>query len=145
MKRLTEKNFDGEGYHLKASGREHRYDAFNRLAAYEDTGLEPEEVADLMAAHGTPIGLLAEYQALGPIDRLRELAQADREGRCVVPPCKSGDFVFCIHWDNNKPRIFERPFKIEWTFRIGRTVFLTREEAKEAKAALEAQKGAEDE
>lgn len=27
------------------------------------------------------------------LDRLRELAQADREGRCVVPPCKVGQKV----------------------------------------------------
>lgn len=29
-----------------------------------------------------------------PIDRLRELAQADREGRCVVLPCKIDDDVY---------------------------------------------------
>lgn len=28
------------------------------------------------------------------LDRLRELAQADREGRCVVLPCKVGDPVY---------------------------------------------------
>ena len=28
-----------------------------------------------------------------PLDHLRELAQADREGRCVVPPCKVGQKV----------------------------------------------------
>ena len=27
------------------------------------------------------------------VDRIRELAQADREGRCVVPPCKVGQKV----------------------------------------------------
>ena len=27
---------------------------------------------------------LKSYRELGPIDRLRELAQADREGRCVM-------------------------------------------------------------
>lgn len=30
------------------------------------------------------------------VDRIRELAQADREGRCVVPPCKVGQKV--ITW-----------------------------------------------
>jgi len=40
----------------------------DRLAAYEDTGLTPEEVA--------------------------ELAQAKTDGRCVVLPCKVGDKVF---------------------------------------------------
>lgn len=34
----------------------------DRLAAYEDTGLMPEDVTDLMAAHGTAIEKLAEYR-----------------------------------------------------------------------------------
>ena len=60
--------------------------AINRLAAYEETGLEPEEVlpkeyaGEIMKS----MILLKEYQKLGPIDRLRELKQADDEGRCVV-------------------------------------------------------------
>ena len=33
------------------------------------------------------------YVLLGPYDCLRELAQADREGRCVVLPCKVGQKV----------------------------------------------------
>lgn len=52
-----------------------------RLAAYEETGLEPEDVTDLMAAHGTAIGLLTDYRALGPHAYLRELVEAKREGR----------------------------------------------------------------
>ena len=28
------------------------------------------------------------------LDRLRELVEADRDGRCVVPPCKVGDCVW---------------------------------------------------
>ena len=30
------------------------------------------------------------------IDRLRELVEADRDGRCVVLPCKVGDTVFQV-------------------------------------------------
>ena len=30
------------------------------------------------------------------LDRLRELVQADREGRCVVSPCKVGDRLYTI-------------------------------------------------
>ena len=33
-----------------------------RLSRYEDTGLMPDDVTDLMAAHGTAIGKLAEYR-----------------------------------------------------------------------------------
>lgn len=53
--------------------------AFDRLAAYEETGLEPGEIEQLK---GEVFGLrldkqeLEQYRALGPIDRLRELAEA---------------------------------------------------------------------
>ena len=58
--------------------------AFDRLAAYEDTGLEPEGVEAMKnAMMGKSIAEITEFEGI-PIDRLRELAQADREGRCVV-------------------------------------------------------------
>ena len=49
----------------------------HRLAAYEDTGLEPETVSKIR-------DIVLDIS--GNLDRLRELAQADRDGRCVVPP-----------------------------------------------------------
>lgn len=65
--------------------------AVDRLAAYEETGLEPE---DIKRAFNEAAVLKLAGQALGITpDRLRELAQADREGRCVVPPCKVGQKV----------------------------------------------------
>ena len=52
------------------------------LAAYEDTGLEPE---DLKRSFNEDTILKLAGQALDvSAARLRELAQADREGRCVV-------------------------------------------------------------
>lgn len=57
-----------------------------RLAAYEDTGLTPEEIKAPFT-EGAAINLAA--QALGvESSRLRELAEADKDGRCVVLPCK---------------------------------------------------------
>lgn len=65
-----------------------------RLAAYEDTGLEPEEVTELMAAHGTAILELSEYRSIGPAKHFLELAQAKKDGRLVVlepaPAAKEG-------------------------------------------------------
>lgn len=84
MKRLT--YFDGGKWRLKIGDTEYSGEAADRLAAYEETGLEPEEVlpkeyaGEIMKS----MILLKEYQKLGPIDRLRELKQADDEGRCVV-------------------------------------------------------------
>ena len=93
MERLT--YFDGGKWRLKIGDTEYSGAWVDRLAAYEETGLEPEEVlpkeyaGEIMKS----MILLKEYQKLGSIDRLRELAQADREGRCVVMPCQPGDKV----------------------------------------------------
>lgn len=99
------------------------------------------------------------------LDRLRELVEADRGGRCVVLPCKVGESLW-IHDKDGKPRemILDEPdirchCKEEDNLcmvlcrakhtgvcamrlrndgsSIGKTVFLTREEAE---AALEEMK-----
>lgn len=68
--------------------------AIARLAAYEETGLEPEAVEYLkLASMGKAIAEIKEFEGV-PIDRLRELAQAKKEGRLVVLPCSVGDPVF---------------------------------------------------
>lgn len=78
----------------------------DRLAAYEDTGLEPREIEQLK---GEAFGLkvdkqeLEQYRALGPIDRLRELKQADDEGRCVVLPFKPPRWVYVCSTRFPKP------------------------------------------
>ena len=131
---------------------------FLRLAAYEDTGLEPGEIEQLK---GEVLGLrldkqeLEQYRALGPIDRLRELAQADKligktvyypyaekilekrmshfiiydERRANLPPKESW---FCINDDKSETFGFED---------IGKTVFLTREEAESALRREQDEKG----
>lgn len=91
--------------------------AINRLAAYKDTGLEPEEVnviAGLASENCAKVAdkidqllsddkELEQYRALGPIDRLRELAQADKEGRCVVLPFKPPRWVYVCSTRFPKP------------------------------------------
>ena len=52
-------------------------DAANRLAAYEDTGLEPEDVRRLMQDWTSLIMTLDE---LGGMPHLRELVQAEQDG-----------------------------------------------------------------
>lgn len=84
-------------------------------------------------------------------NRLRELAEADKEGRCIIPPCKVGDMVyevtsrktiseyrvrairvelFCtfIEWDIVAGFVDKSIFGVP-VDEIGKTVFLTREEA----------------
>ena len=41
------------------------------------------------------------------LDRLRELAQADREGRCVVPPASIGDTVYHITTCKNFSQVLD--------------------------------------
>ena len=61
----------------------------DRFAAYEDTGLTPEEIKAPFT-EDTMINLAAQALGVEP-SRLRELAEADKDGRCVVLPCKVGE------------------------------------------------------
>lgn len=68
-------------------------DAINRLAAYEDSGLDPKEVFPKSKADEIAMKLmrLADLESFCSYDRLRELAEADKERRAAVLPCKPGD------------------------------------------------------
>ena len=50
-----------------------------------------------MPVFENPCGAYSRYEITKhiPLDRLEEICQAEREGRCVVLPCKVGDTV----WD----------------------------------------------
>ena len=61
-------------------------DLYGRLKAYEDTGMYPESVEALkLSMMGKAISEITEFDGL-PIDCLRELAEADKDGRVVVLP-----------------------------------------------------------
>mgnify|MGYP006913556452 FL=1 len=114
---------------------------WEKLKAYEDTGLTPEE---LKAALTKPLFLRVAAQALGvDIVRLSELAEADKDGRAVVLPCKIGDTVwrmkrtFETFPDKSKPYIEPDAFLLQDVFNIGKTVFLTHEEAEKALQEME--------
>lgn len=114
MERLTEKHYLGADHYMKCSENcDVDMDcidcpSFDRLvehlAAYEDTGLTPEEINDLESVR--EISPEAEYAInkhadsiidrldkllaqTNDNDRLRELAEADKEGRVVVLPCRA--------------------------------------------------------
>ena len=88
------------------------------------------------------------------LDRLKELVQADREERCVVHPLKSDDEVYIILlsrvflfevtsavWYRESP-IYKAMHGIHLCYvfnqdDIGKTVFLTREEAEAAMKRME--------
>lgn len=124
----------------------------DRLAAYEDRECVPEEVLPKDKADEIALKLmrLADLESLCSYTRLRELAEADKDGRLVVLPCKVGDTVyfallgriiekqvFSIVSFSNSTRIYcggtSEYFRPE---DIGKTFFLTREEAEKALEAM---------
>ena len=126
-----------------------RASLIKRLAAYEDTGLTPEEVTAATAAlMGKTLAEITEFEGV-PLARLRELAEADKDGRVVVLPCKVGDTVWRIVRDGNphitRDEVRDMYFaddmtlcvelvggRVTFTEKFGKTVFLTREEAERA-------------
>lgn len=97
MERLT--YFNGGKWRLKIGDTEYSGKAVDRLAAYEETDLEPEDIDRILDAYGRGMTLRTESSQRLKIvkdiktTRLCELAQADKEGRCVVMPCQPGDKV----------------------------------------------------
>ena len=118
-----------------------------RLMQYEDTGLMPEEI-DMDHEAAETLRQLCRGYDLG---RLEELVKADKEGRTVVLPCKVGDTLYRVfageilehkvgnmrylaiqgRWD-----IETYPFCSYVESSIGKTIFLTREEAEKALEAM---------
>lgn len=124
-----------------------------RLKRYEDTKRTPEQIEALEAAiMGKAVAQITEFEGL-PIARLRELAVADKDGRVVVLPCRQGDelWTYCNH---PVKRVYSFTVSDVSTLNgrtvlntlglgtirpedIGKTVFLTREEAEKALAEME--------
>lgn len=113
------------------------------LRAYKATGLTPEEVerSKLEIEAGCVKAIARTYGI--DINRLRKLAEADKDGRLVGLPCKVGTATYYIHYpialypDKSDPEIKRGIFTLPDLDRFGHYVFLTREEAE---AALEAMK-----
>ena len=80
------------------------------------------------------------YDILGDnynLDRLREIVEADRDGRCIVLPCKVGDTVYMITKQSDdflgyRDTVIYSQFRLSLLDKIGKTVFLTREAAEAA-------------
>ena len=73
-------------------------------------------------------------------DRLRELAQAEKEGRLVVLPCEIGSPVYS-HARKLDGADYVRETEFWWSDipQMGKTVFLTREAAEAALKEKEAE------
>lgn len=151
MERLTEKSVGCFEYALKdhkaVPGEFGTYDAFfdysmavKRLGHYEDTGLEPEEIADFMKRWEQTVeigGMLKKYC----IDHIRDLLQAEQEGRLVVLPCgtdvelvRDGHAFKADHWNHTLTAFRDAPEN-----KSGKQVALF--SIKEAEAALKGGEG----
>ena len=140
MERLTVPYEYGDGYRSKCAETCGECDGcwgldeiVNRLGAYEDTELTPEEVND--AVLGAKLMAKAKVVSVFGIaaERLLELAEAEKAGRVVVLPCKVGDTVYTLRRTFCGADVVGET-ELWWTDipQLGKTVFLTREEAEEA-------------
>ena len=80
---------------------------FLRLAAYEDTGLTPEDVlriSNLLRLVGEDFNCRLVFVAQALV-KYAEYTKAENEGRLVVLPCKVGDTVFRLITPANGPAI----------------------------------------
>ena len=143
MERLTYRDKDGFPMMKKRGG--FKQEGVERLAAYEDTGLEPAMCANYKTFEDEAISKGVTFK------RIVALMEADRTGRLVVLPCKVGDTLFRVfageilehkvrnmryfaiqgRWD-----IDTTPFCSYVESSIGKTIFLTREEAERALEAM---------
>lgn len=156
MERLTQRLRTGEV--LMASEYEEKYTEQewisvlqDRLAAYEDTGLEPEMCANYKTFEDEAISKGVTFK------RIVALMEADRTGRLVVLPCKVGQRVFALldtdkHISECEVKQIGMGNKIgfiglepigargrEYGVALngfGKTVFLTHEEAEKALEAM---------
>ena len=123
---------------------------WERLKAYEDTGLTPELVQETAE--------LAVRVHENGLDKIKEWIKADNDGYLEVLPCKVGDrlyevtgrktisvykvrairvelFNLFIEWDIVEGFVWQSLSDIS-AGEIGKTVFLTREEAEKALEAM---------
>lgn len=104
---------------------------WERLKQYEDSKLSPEDASNLHAILRLGDGMT--------LMRLRELAVADQEGRAIILPCKV--------YETDGVRVYEHTVR-EIIYEtaggpafdknaIGKSIFLTSEEAEKALAEME--------
>lgn len=117
------------------------------LRQYLDTGLTPEQCENAKVIIES-----AFSNDTSKAERIRELLKADKDGRMVVLPCKVGDWLwtFCSHpveqvysftvtdisTLNGRTLLNTSRCGVIDARDVGKTVFLTREEAEKALEAM---------
>ena len=113
---------------------------WERLKEYEDTGFDPEEIADFMKRWEQTVeigGMLKKYC----IDHIRDLLHAEQDGRLVVLPCgtdvelvRDGYAFKADHWNHTLTAFRDEPKN-----KSGKQIALF--STKEAEAALKGGEG----
>lgn len=123
-------------------------EAWERLKAYEDSGLSPQACSNAREIEETLSG--CDYS----ISRMVELMKADKEGRLVVLPCRQGDELWTYGNFPQGREVYRFTVSDVSTLNgrtvlntlglgtirpedIGKTVFLSREEAEKALQKME--------
>ena len=103
------------------------------------TGLMPDEIRNMS---GEWCAAMSVLNGMGSYDRLRELAEADKDGRVIILPCKV--------YETDGVRVYEHTVR-EVIYEtaggpafdknaIGKSIFLTRAEAERAMQEMEGKK-----
>lgn len=135
-----------------------------RLMQYENTGLTPERCAEFARADAEGRYIVMRDAEQEGVARLRELAEADRDGRLAVLPCKVGDTVWVTRnpWTGkllkkpldacvNGMKMYSHGLYVNLLFdtrkingskdyeigHVGKELFFTREDAEKALEAME--------
>lgn len=153
MERLT--YFKDGHWRLDFNGVQYQADFVDRLAAYENTKLSPERVIWMKE-----VVEAAFDNDTSRIERAHDLHVADKEGRVIVLPCKRGDelWTFCnypgkrvcsftvsdVSTLNGRTVLNTQGLGTIGPEDIGKTVFLTREEAEKALQEMEDEDGTAD-
>ena len=157
MERLTSRNEDCvlvNGHALGCATVGEIVQMADRLADYEDAGLTPAEV---LSMHSEWSAMMSVLNSIGSYGRLRELAEADRDGRVLILPCKRGDELWAYGAFQHGMEVYKVAVSDVSTLNgrtvlntygfgtirpedIGKTVFLSREEAEKALQEMEGKK-----
>ncbi len=117
-------------------------ECFDKLAEYEKTGITPGQIREMSKMYEELATELGRYK------------KAEEQGLLIMLPCKEGDTVYsieadcggdildcrrrdCENCDYLIRHVSEIRFGIEMREEIGKTVFLTREEAEKALKEME--------
>lgn len=152
MNRLTIRNSDGAWDVPLRNDDDGAYiptqEIIDRLARYEDSGLEPEEIKRSDALLRGFIDLSRRHARTLPW--IEKVMMADREGRLLVLPCKVGDELWikrngkiqcetvdriAVDQTDEDEDLFISIYTMSVSVLsedIGRLVFLTREDAEKA-------------